>query len=519
MYDIILINSKSVDEYLKVRGIGPHLIANRSREMGLSALVIDFIESWNKQDFIKAINKFIGPNTKLFGFSMTWAKHPHKTNVYPDDLIGDYLTNNNFEYMIDEVKKINPQIKIVCGGKKTLEFYYKLKHNVDYFFDGYSECQFMDFLENKKIFDKVINYDTESNSRSDYDFKHAKNLLPKETFLTPRETLGIELSRGCRFNCKFCSFPLIGRKDASSYLKDSDVLRQELIYNYETFGIQKYSIQDDTFNDSIEKVKYFYDVVKSLPFKIYFWCYLRAEVIVKHPEMIDMLLEMGLTETWFGIETFCHKAGKNIGKGMDPDLIKNMLYNCKKSWRDQVTIQMGYIVGLPDEIQEELYKHSEWFMQPNCPVDRAVYSPLYIRPKVLIDFFQSKEISEFDRNYEKYGFYFPEEANFTGSEDDFANLNRFYNWQRDTNDDIPNLFDAYKISLDLNEKMKEFANKKSLKHKTGTIHSSNDDFGFGMSNDEIRECYGEHFKNYMHKNPRTFSDIINESYIQKLLRI
>lgn len=517
MYDVVLINSKSSNtfEHLKVRGIGAHLIAHQARRMGMTAIVLDFIESWKKEDFTKAIDKFVSKDTKIIGFSLTWVDNT--TNPYPDDYIGNYINNQNINFMLDTIKQKSPDIKVIAGGKKTLQLYHMLSDIVDYFFDGYSETQFADFISEHKIFNKVIDYDTEAKGREDYDFKYANNIYMPESHITHRETLGLELSRGCRFSCKFCSFPLIGRKDSSSYIKDRDTLKAELIYNYENFGVQKYSIQDDTFNDSVEKVEYFANMIATLPFKTYFWCYLRAEMMVTNPEMIPMLHSMGLTQTWFGVETLTQKAGKIIGKGMDPERIKEMLQACRDQWQNDVNIQTGYIVGLPGETEDDIVKHSEWFMAPECPVHEVLYTPLGIRPKALTEYFNTQEISEFDRTYDQYGFVFPLESEFTGSQADLDRLNHFYYWQRDTQTEIPNYMDALKLANRMNDAMVDIRARNTVNLPVGIFASSHDDFAIGLSNDQIRSM--PQSKLSLVHGRSNFDDMIKRWYVNKLLDI
>lgn len=517
MYDVVLINSKSseLDQYLKIRGVGAHLIAHQARLLGMSAMVLDFIESWTRKDFITAIDKFVGPDTKIFGMSMTWLDLRY--NAYDEEYIGDYVANKNINFIVDTVKAKNPDICIVAGGKKIHQAYPEISDLVDHFFEGYSETQFADFLTQKRIFDKFVRYDTEAKGRCDYDFKYSRNVYTPESFVTHRETLALELSRGCRFKCKFCSYPLIGRKDSSSYIKDAQTLRAELIYNYENFGIQKYTIQDDTFNDSAEKVEYFANLFATLPFKIYFWCFLRAEVLVTNPEIIPMLREMGLTETWIGVETFTQKAGKIIGKGMDPDRIKSMFADCGKSWGSDVKITMPQLVGIPGESPAELVENNKWFTDPDCPVHECIHIPLSIRPKALSEFYQTPEISEFDKTYEKYGFNFPWEHKFTGSQSDLADLNKFYYWERDTLTGIPNLLEANILAQDLNDQNAEIIRARCAELPVSIFESSNDDFAMELSNDELRTMPAKMFS--VPNDQASFNQMIKRTYINNVLNV
>jgi len=249
--------------------------------------------------------------------------------------------------------------------------------------------------------------------------------------------LSLEVGRGCRFKCKYCSYPLIGQKNINDYLKEADVLRDELMTNYEKHGTTRYYIIDDTFNDSVQKVKYFLDVVKSLPFKISYWCYLRLDLLMAFPEMIPMLKESGLIQCYFGIETFNHKAGKAVGKGGDPDKLKQTLYECKRIWGDEVNIQAGFIVGLPYEDSESVMKTSEWLCKPDCPIDIKWVFPLSIGHgdhEVMKYTYRS----EFDKNSHLYGYSIPDKK-------------KFWEWFKDDDTDIDSMAKAEEVSLKAEE--------------------------------------------------------------------
>lgn len=462
-YDIILTNSKSSTGFYKVRGIGPHLIAEEARKLGYSAIVIDFIEQWSKEDFIRAADKLVGANTRCFGVSTTWAKDIFTGNKEPSDYMDDWFVNGNFEFMVDEVKKRNPNIKVILGGKKgkALGKHFLQNGYVDYIFDGYAETTFIDWLLDKKIFNPLITYDNRKESHralmsDEYSFVDAAVRYPENTFITKTEMLGIELTRGCRFSCKFCSFPMIGQKRTQDYMKTKECVRDHFIRNYEMFGVTKYSFQDDTFNDSIEKVQYFADIIESLPFKIHFWCYSRAEMVVNHPEMIQLLYDMGLATTWFGIETYNQQSGKCIGKGMDPERIKDMLYQCKSVWGDDVFVQQGYIVGLPYESVDDLQKTKEWLLRPDCPIDECLFQGLHLRSKKLVDILEPSEVSVFDREYEKYGYYFPGENEFKG----VADFEKGIYWEKDDDTGVNDFWSAVRIAKELSQETSPWTTKR-----------------------------------------------------------
>ena len=495
-YDIILTNSKSSTGFYKTRGLGAHLIAEEARKVGFSAVVIDFMEQWSKEDFTKALDKLVGANTRCFGFSTTWAKDYYAGKPEPSEYIDDWFVNGNLEFMIDEIKKRNSNTKIIVGGKKSKPLSKHLfDRGIDYIFDGYAETTFIDWLLDKKIFNPLITYDPRKEPHralmsDEYKFVESTPRYPENTFITDTEMLGLELTRGCRFTCKFCSFPMIGQKRTQDYLKSKECIRDHFIRNYEMFGVTKYSIQDDTFNDSLEKVQYFADVIESLPFKLQFWCYTRAELLVNYPEMIQLLYDIGLKTTWFGIETYNQKAGQTIGKGMDPERIKDMLYQCKSVWGNEVFIQQGYIVGLPYENVDDLHKAKEWFLRPDCPVDEAIFQALQLRSKKLVEILQPSEISIFDKEYEKYGYYFPLEHEFTG----VKNISKGVYWRKDDDTGISDFKQAQEISKEILDAVSPWGRKINLPRmlETTCIDNSCDKL-IQPTEEEFRQKIKDHY--------------------------
>lgn len=527
-YDIIFINSTPIPAK-KVRGLGPHLLSAEARKHGYSSIVLDFIESWTLEDFKKAVDKFVGDNTKFVGISVTWAAtgvgkvgsgimgfgHFEERQGNPPRL-GDYIINGNSKFLKETILRKNPNIKFLIGGSKARTLDQNLGDYVDHIFEGYCETQFIDFLNNSEKYDRIIDHDTKAWSKhTGYDFAKTEQTFTGNSFLTPADVIPIECSRGCRFKCKFCSFPLIGMKNAASYTKDAENFRRELIHNYENYGIQKYSIQDDTFNDSTEKVRMFAEVVDSLPFKIYFWCYLRADLLVTHPEQIELLHQMGLAETWFGIETYNHKSGQAVGKGMDPNRLKEMLYSAKEVWKDDVLVQQGLIVGLPYENKQSIKESVDWLKRDDCPVDTALMVPLVIRPKLFQERFHSNYLSEFDKTYEQYGYEFPNATN-----EKLKEATGVYNamrWIKNDDTDI----NSYDEVLELIKKYQPLIDsKKYMYGKKVGIFETALDFSHNFSNDMIRNfTYDEqqNFKEILTNDIDYFDRSIKQYYIEPLL--
>jgi len=491
-YDVIFINSQA-ELNVKQRGAGPHLLATELRRHGYSALVLDFIEHWTMEEFKQAIDKFSGPNTMYVGFSITWAKVGlpsetgkigaeifNHTDISGEFVLGNYIREGKLPEMVDHI--LAKGIKIIFGGSKASQVREMLPlDKIAHIFVGYSETQFIDLVKGERILNKIVDHDTKAHAEhTGYDFSIAKMEMQPENFVTPNEILAVECSRGCRFKCKFCSYPLIGMKSVAAYTKTKESFREQLLRNYEMFGVTKYSFVDDTFNDTTEKVRLFTEVVDSLPFDIKVWAYLRAEVIVNNPEQIELLKTLGLAQCFFGVETYNQVAGRSVGKGMDPERIKEMLYNCKNSWKGATHIQQGLIVGLPTETEESVMNTIEWCASDECPVDTTVLSSLSIVPEFVREKFHVHYVSEFDRKYADYGYRFPNINHPDRDNMKISDIMPLVLWEKDDGG-IPSFVKAHEIV----EKYQPILNnKKSLYEPSLGIQ-----YGSFTNTKDIRENY------------------------------
>ena len=200
-----------------------------------------------------------------------------------------------------------PKLRICLGGAKSLQGI-----NLDWvddIFQGYSEDQFIEYcnlLANNKsnpFIKRISNKHIHNAENKKFDILSLEHRFLINDCILQDEVLPIEISRGCIFKCKFCAFPLNGKKKLD-YIRDFDRIKDELIYNYENYNTTKYFFNDDTLNDSVYKIENLHRIIKSLPFKIEFSAWMRLDLLYKNQETIDLLKDMGLRTTFFGIESF-----------------------------------------------------------------------------------------------------------------------------------------------------------------------------------------------------------------------
>tara|TARA_R110000796_G_C14450764_1_gene423412 strand:- start:222 stop:869 length:648 start_codon:yes stop_codon:yes gene_type:complete len=114
---------------------------------------------------------------------------------------------------------------------------------------------------------------------------------------------------------------------------------------------------------------------------------------------------MGLKHVEFGIETTNPESAKDIGKGLDPELQFSFLRELrdKHGWADMV-MSSGFIVGLPSDTTESLAKMSKFLLSTNTVLDRIAIRPLRLDPVTSNPVLDSRDSSEFSRNWQDYGY-------------------------------------------------------------------------------------------------------------------
>jgi hypothetical protein len=378
-----------------LREMGPYQIASHLRRHNYSCQVISFLPSFAVTELEQLFHDFIGNNT-VIGLSYT----------FPDDHQRDFIRP-----LIEYIRKHWPNNKIVIGGNSV----FNTGIAFDAYFTGYSEQAFVEWLDQhqgkttKRLYPTTMcgqHIDGEQ-SLQKFDIETMQHQWHANDCVVPGEALPIEISRGCIFSCKFCTYRHIGKKKFD-YLRDPENIYQEMVDNYERYGVTRYNFLDDTFNDSTYKLERLAEVFKKLPFKLEFWTYLRLDLLHRFPEQIPLLRDMGLRDAFFGIESLNYESAKAIGKGLHPDRVKETLHDLYHTHWPDVKITCSMIVGLPYETETSVMESMEWYKQ---------YPKIYVGPHSLSLIHDIDAMSSLSKEPEKFGYTFVEEsqASFKGA--------------------------------------------------------------------------------------------------------
>ena len=359
MKGLILANSSQFGMF---RSLGAHRVASLLRSNGWDVEVIDFADSWPLEKLKELYNQR-KTDLKFIGFSYIFS---------------DSNAHDHVRAYCAWIKEQDSNLLLFGGGQvpSGCQDYF------EYFIAGYGEVSILELLKYKFANgDKPKStryYNVEViDSNADYPAYPISDPMVKyehRDFIALGEWGQIELSRGCKFKCKFCSYPILGVKYDPCRTNES--FREQLVHAHDNYGIENYLIVDETFNDHSEKITRFADQVETLSWSPYFSAYLRADLIISRPQDRENILRMGVYGHFHGIESFNDKTLKYIGKGMSAEkmqqgLLDNYEYFKQHSPNRYYKPVLNFVGGLPYETKESLeftynWLKNVWGMSRNC---------------------------------------------------------------------------------------------------------------------------------------------------------
>lgn len=378
---------------------GTYKLATELRFAGYTCQVIDHFSWYTFDQLIAILDKFITNETLLVGFSCTLNEKRVAGRVYHwgvDETI--------FENVVSYIKKKNPKVYTVVGGARITML--SNWSYIDYAIVNKADnalIKLVESLDKNTELKYYQNNHTKTINGDDYfysqdEFSRSKIVFTGQDIILPNEALPMEIARGCIFSCAYCRFDLIGKK-VGDWTKTIDTIQCEITRNYEEFGITHYMFSDELINESISKMELLANAISNLPFKIRYTSFARVDLIWRYPEMRELLLETGAVSLAFGIETFNKRAGQAVGKGMDSEKIKETLHYCNEKWKGKIVTSSNFIVGLPGESEEDIWKTVDYLVSDENPLDVFGFLPLYIRDKE-----DGRAPSKMDMNPQKFGY-------------------------------------------------------------------------------------------------------------------
>jgi len=348
---------------LPQRYIGPYQLGHWLEQHGYTYQVIDFIQQApiahiGADRLVELTEKFITNDTLAIGLSSTFFAMQRGVPVFVLDAMRT-------------IRARHPAIKFVLGGNMAENITADITEQFDAVVIGLAEDVMLELLnwyssKGKEPRRRIIpatrtKYYYSDDAVKQFDIQTNAHKWADKDCILPGEVLPIEISRGCIFRCRFCQYPLLGRSK-HDYTRSMDCVRDELVNNYERYGVINYYLLDDTFNDTVIKVEAFANMIASLPFKMRWVGYLRIDLLHRFPETIAMVKESGLKAALFGIESFGKEAALAVGKGFSASHAQEFLPELIHGhWNDEIAAHISMIAGLPGDTKESLNASIDWF--------------------------------------------------------------------------------------------------------------------------------------------------------------
>lgn len=442
MYDaVVLTQSSSL-----IRYAGPYVAIASAREAGYRIKVVEFFTLFSGLlQYLKAVTSH---RTRYLIISTTFLYNRHSIHHKGFDIKGarrigwERFRNSNLNLWLDsdeeldqwfrDVKAILPPGTRVClAGERVNKIFqyfeiipenHPLKRHVDLFLMGRDDDLLRSILSDRSDCYQVRKGRfLIGNQAGQFKTRPVPtNVFSTDDDIAENEVLPIEISRGCAFNCAYCNY------DKRTVNKAEQArLREQFVSYHDRFGCNRYHFTTDCFNDNMDFVRAFHKTANSLPFRLEWAAYARPDLCVRHPEIIDLMLESGAVSNFFGIETINHRIGKSVGRGVSFDDTLRVFEQFKTKSANH-WIKGFFIIGLPNETRESLVSAAKW-IETQTLVDAVDAQVLDVEPyaddlKKLADF------SAFSSNPGRYGFL---ELRFEPD----------YYWRHETLD----LYEAYEI--------------------------------------------------------------------------
>ena len=222
-------------------------------------------------------------------------------------------------------------------------------------------------------------------------------------------------SRGCPYQCIFCSRPTEGTAwrahTAKRVVDEIEVLVNE-------YGIKDIQIFDDTFTLIPRRTKDICEGMIERKIKVGWNCMTRVDKIT--PELLKLMKKAGCYETGFGIESGSDRVLEFIKKSITKDMVRQGVRWAKEAGID---VRGFFMIGFPTETKEEILETIEFAKDLDVDVAQFMVSTPFPGTEMWEIAKQYGKVN--DDDWASFTFYAPEKMPFSSnllSDDELLSL-------------------------------------------------------------------------------------------------
>ncbi len=180
-----------------------------------------------------------------------------------------------------------------------------------------------------------------------------REFFPKEKYLSmydDRPMTTMVTSRGCPFDCAFCSASRFGGLKWRTRSLDSILDEMELLIDQ---GYQSFLFVDDNFTLNPRRVLDFTEEILLRKWDIRWWCFSRVDTVVKNPEMVRKMAEAGNRTMFLGLESADQAILDGWGKKITLDQQKEAVRILKENG---ISVYASFVLGDRQDTKESIQK-------------------------------------------------------------------------------------------------------------------------------------------------------------------
>jgi len=328
-------------------------IAASTEQQGNNVRVIDnYAKNLDNDDLIKEISK---NDPDIVGFHTTSLTYPEM--------------EKNLESLKDE----NKDLTTVAGGPLATFYPKKIASNkfIDYVVRNEGELTFSELINvigSKGNINDVKGLTFKKNGKivqtTDRPFIENLDSLPfparhlidfayyprKEVFIDNYPIDVICTSRGCPYECSFCSSSRhIFR--GTYRCRSAENVVDEIEFLIDNYGTKALNFREDLFTADKKHVMNICDELIKRNLDLSWFCESRVDTVNK--ELLKKMKSAGCKAIWFGCESGSQKILDYLNKDITTSQIENTFRWCREIG---ITTGAAFIVGTPGETKEDVYK-------------------------------------------------------------------------------------------------------------------------------------------------------------------
>src|SRR3989338_9332343 len=191
----------------------------------------------------------------------------------------------------------------------------------------------------------------------------ARNLLKMEKYNDtpggiPCPSVQMWASRGCPFQCIFCSWPQIMYGNHSYRTRNPVDVVDEMEWLVKEMGFKSVYFDDDTFNIGKPRILQICSEIKKRNLSIPWAIMARADTADR--EILEAMKDTGLHALKYGVESGSQEVVNNCGKKLDLEKVKETIKITKELG---IKFHLTFAFGLPGETMDSIRKTIEFAIE------------------------------------------------------------------------------------------------------------------------------------------------------------